>query len=253
MTGQHGASASEGLLLESRTTFVLDGLRIPRFNLAMLFFIDCNMQCLAQFLFAFLAVDQKRLYILKRTGRQNVAGDVRLVHPHRLIRLSGECLQILIIKMRHNCSIVPYLGDGRQTLASTTPFVPILSPMPRIFRSLGFALEGLLHALKRERNLQLFAVGYVAVLLIAVMLPLELWEWIAILVSGGAFMAVELFNTALERLTDAVDALPKEAGNTKLHGSMKAAKDVSAAAAFVSLITAAITIILILGPKILVQ
>ncbi|MEK7562836.1 MAG: diacylglycerol kinase family protein [Patescibacteria group bacterium] len=125
--------------------------------------------------------------------------------------------------------------------------------MPRIFRSLGFALEGLLHALKRERNLQLFAVGYVAVLLIAVMLPLELWEWIAILVSGGAFMAVELFNTALERLTDAVDALPKEAGNTKLHGSMKAAKDVSAAAAFVSLITAAITIILILGPKILVQ
>ena len=125
--------------------------------------------------------------------------------------------------------------------------------MPRIFRSLGFALEGLLHALKRERNLQLFAVGYVAVLLIAVMLPLELLEWIAILVSGGAFMAVELFNTALERLTDAVDALPKEAGNTKLHGSMKAAKDVSAAAAFVSLITAAITIILILGPKILVQ
>ena len=125
--------------------------------------------------------------------------------------------------------------------------------MRRIVRSLGYALEGLLHALKRERNLQLFAVGYVAVLLIAVMLPLELWEWIAILVSGGAFMAVELFNTALERLTDAVDALPKEAGNTKLHGSMKAAKDVSAAAAFVSLITAAITIILILGPKILVQ
>lgn len=125
--------------------------------------------------------------------------------------------------------------------------------MQRILKSFGFALEGLLHALKRERNLQLFAVGYVAVLLIATMLPLELWEWIAILVSGGAFMAVELFNTALERLTDAVDALPKEEGNTKLHLSMKAAKDVSAAAAFVSVITAAITMVLILGPKLLAR
>lgn len=122
--------------------------------------------------------------------------------------------------------------------------------MQRILKSLGFALEGLLHALKRERNLQLFALGYVAVLLIAAILPLELWEWIAILVSGGAFMAVELFNTALERLTDAVDALPKEASNTKLHGSMKAAKDVSAAAALVSFTTVVITIFLILGPKV---
>ncbi|OGJ58158.1 hypothetical protein A2881_00085 [Candidatus Peribacteria bacterium RIFCSPHIGHO2_01_FULL_55_13] len=125
--------------------------------------------------------------------------------------------------------------------------------MVRILKSLGFALEGLLHAIKRERNLQLFTVGYVAVLLIAAMLPLELWEWIAILVSGGAFMAVELFNTALERLTDAVDALPKEAGNTKLHLSMKAAKDVSAAAALMGLATAVITMVLILGPKLLMK
>src|SRR3989338_2634670 len=100
--------------------------------------------------------------------------------------------------------------------------------MVRILKSLGFALEGLLHAIKRERNLQLFTVGYVAVLLIAAMLPLE-------------------------RLTDAVDALPKEAGNTKLHLSMKAAKDVSAAAALMGLATAVITMVLILGPKLLMK
>lgn len=123
--------------------------------------------------------------------------------------------------------------------------------MVRIWKSLGFALEGLLHALKRERNLQLFTIGFVAILLFSSTLPLDRWEWVAILVSGGAFMAIELFNTALERLTDAVDALPKETGNTALHTSMKATKDVSAAAALIAFATVVLTIVLILGPKFL--
>lgn len=63
-------------------------------------------------------------------------------------------------------------------------------------------------------------------------------------------MAVELFNTALERLTDAVDALPKEKANATLHHSMKAAKDVSAAAALVGFTTMVVTIVLILWPRI---
>ncbi len=121
--------------------------------------------------------------------------------------------------------------------------------MRRIFRSFGFALEGLIHALTRERNLQLFVAGFIVVLLVASRLPLERWEWIALLVSGGAFMAVELFNTALERLTDAVDALPKEEGNRALHASMKATKDVSAAAALVGFVTVIVTILIILVPK----
>ena len=121
--------------------------------------------------------------------------------------------------------------------------------MPRILRSLGFALEGITHALKQERNLQLFAVGFIVVLIIASQLSLERWEWIALLVSGGAFMAVELFNTALERLTDAVDCLPKEHANASLHASMKATKDVSAAAALVGFVTVIVMIVLILVPK----
>lgn len=123
--------------------------------------------------------------------------------------------------------------------------------MLRIFRSLGFALEGLMHALKQERNLQLFTAGFIVVLMIASKLPLERWEWIALLVSGGAFMAVELFNTALERLTDAVDALPKEQANASLHVSMKATKDVSAAAALIGFLTVIVTNLLVLLPKVI--
>ncbi|MBM3301141.1 MAG: diacylglycerol kinase, partial [Deltaproteobacteria bacterium] len=74
---------------------------------------------------------------------------------------------------------------------------------------------------------------------------------VALLVSGGAFMAVELFNTALERLTDAVDALPKERANASLHASMKATKDVSAAAALVGLVSVIVTLLIVLVPKVM--
>jgi undecaprenol kinase len=120
-----------------------------------------------------------------------------------------------------------------------------------MLRSLGFALEGLTHALRVERNLQLFSAGFIVILIVALSLHLARWEWIALLVSGGAFFAVELFNTALERLTDAVDALPKERANASLHASMKATKDVSAAAALVGFVTMVAVILLVVGTKIL--
>ncbi|TSC59254.1 MAG: diacylglycerol kinase [Candidatus Peregrinibacteria bacterium Greene0416_62] len=120
--------------------------------------------------------------------------------------------------------------------------------MFRIVRSLGYALEGLKHALIHERNLQLFVLGYAAVLVCATTLSLERWEWTALMVSGGAFIAVELFNTALERLTDAVDSLPRESANVLLHHSMKAAKDVAAAAALAGLAVVAMTVLLVALP-----
>jgi diacylglycerol kinase len=120
-------------------------------------------------------------------------------------------------------------------------------------RSLGFACEGLVHALLYERNLRLFALGYCLVILIGLELPLLRWEWVALFVSGGAFAVIELFNTALERLTDAMDHLPKETESSAPHRSMKAAKDVAAAASLVGLLTVALTVLLVLGPHVLVR
>lgn len=120
--------------------------------------------------------------------------------------------------------------------------------MRHILRSLGYALEGFFHAMIREKNLQLFILGYAAVLLFAKTLSLERWEWTALVISGGVFVTVELFNTALERLTDAVDSLPKESANALLHHSMKAAKDVAAAAALTGLVVVAMTVLFVLLP-----
>lgn len=103
-------------------------------------------------------------------------------------------------------------------------------------RSFGFALTGLKHAWKKERNLRLFAKCYVLVLIAGVCARLLAWEWIAVLATGLGFMVVELLNTAIERLTDALDSNRKLDGTTGFHPLLKAAKDVAAGASLVCLV-----------------
>lgn len=122
--------------------------------------------------------------------------------------------------------------------------------MGRIITSFGHAVEGLRHAFRHERNLRLFTVGYALLLLLSTFLPLAAWEWTALILAGGLFFSVELLNTALERLTDAVDHARRSQGDSSLHAGLKATKDVAAASAFVSLCAAAAVIALVLIPHI---
>lgn len=102
-------------------------------------------------------------------------------------------------------------------------------------RSFGFAFTGLRHAWKKERNLRLFAKCYVLVLIAGFYFRLLIWEWIAVLGAGLGFMIVELLNTAMERLTDALDANRKLDGTTGFHPLLKATKDVAAGASLICL------------------
>jgi len=103
-------------------------------------------------------------------------------------------------------------------------------------RSFGFAFTGIKHAWKKERNLRLFAKCYVLVLIAGLYFRLLTWEWIAVLAAGFGFMTVELLNTAIERLTDALDANRKLDGTTGFHPLLKATKDVAAGASLVCLV-----------------
>lgn len=103
-------------------------------------------------------------------------------------------------------------------------------------RSFGFAIAGLRHAWKKERNLRLFAKCYVLVIATGLFFRLLAWEWIAVLAAGLGFMTVELLNTSIERLTDALDANRKLDGTTGFHPMLKATKDVAAAASLMCLI-----------------
>jgi len=115
-------------------------------------------------------------------------------------------------------------------------------------RSFGFAMDGLRHAWKRERNLRLFAKCYVLVLIAGLFARLLTWEWIAVLATGFGFMIVELLNTAVERLSDALDHNRKIDGTAGFHPLLKVAKDVAAGASLLCLFLVFATLALVFYP-----
>ncbi|MSR87167.1 diacylglycerol kinase family protein [Candidatus Peribacteria bacterium] len=119
--------------------------------------------------------------------------------------------------------------------------------MRSYIQSLQYALEGLFHALSRERNLKLFTALYLISLMIAVALRLTVIELALVIFTGGIFLAVELINTALERFTDAFDVHSKS-----IHtGAIKATKDIAAGASLVCAVTWGVILLMIFVPKVL--
>ncbi len=89
-------------------------------------------------------------------------------------------------------------------------------------KSLGYAWSGLRRLVKEERNARIHLVASLAVLIVCFLLPLSSSEWLWILLSIALVWMAELFNSAIERLTDL--ASPER------HPLAGAAKDFSAAA-----------------------
>lgn len=120
-----------------------------------------------------------------------------------------------------------------------------------MWKSFGYACEGLLHAFQHERNLRLCTLGFGALVLLLIPLALASWEWVTILLAGGTLLAVELLNTALERTIDVIDEHRKALQNGEdIHMGLKAAKDVAAAASLASLVTLIVIVGIIIGSKI---
>lgn len=91
---------------------------------------------------------------------------------------------------------------------------------------LGFAIAGWRLAYKEERSLRthvLFALA--AGIALLVMQPPAIW-WALVIVVCALVIATELVNTALERLTDHL--------HPAIHPSIKAVKDIAAAAVLVA-------------------
>jgi diacylglycerol kinase (ATP) len=99
-----------------------------------------------------------------------------------------------------------------------------------LLRSFGFAIAGLLWALRRERNLQIHAAITVVVVVLGFSVRLAPWEWCAVLLSCGLVWLAEMLNTALEVLADAVTKEPNEL--------IRRAKDAAAGAVLVAAVMA---------------
>lgn len=125
--------------------------------------------------------------------------------------------------------------------------------MPRkILWSATHAARGLRFACHTERNLQLFLLAYIpAFIVAATFFTLDRFELLWLITTGGAFLSIELINTSLERLADAVDDHCKSAHQSHCFAAVKHAKDIAASASLMSLTVTIITFITILLPHVI--
>jgi diacylglycerol kinase len=111
--------------------------------------------------------------------------------------------------------------------------------MKRFLKSVTYAINGLLSALKTERNLRIDIAAMLIAIAFGFYLKLSIITWGLITLVIGFVLVAELFNTAIERLGD-------EAANGVQKQLIKRAKDIAAAGELLSALTALILGILFL-------
>lgn len=97
-------------------------------------------------------------------------------------------------------------------------------------RSFGYAFSGLWRLFREEANAKIHLFAAVVVMVGGAWCHLSRLEWALVAFAIGLVIAAEAFNTALERLADAV--------KPEKHPLVGAAKDIAAAAVLACAITA---------------
>lgn len=108
---------------------------------------------------------------------------------------------------------------------------------PSFLRSLGYAIEGFMTAVKTERNIKVMLVAGILTVIAGLVAKLQLISWALIAICIGLVIFAELCNTAMEAIVDLA--------TQELHPLAKRAKDIAAASVYVLSITAAIVGILV--------
>ncbi|MEK4969224.1 diacylglycerol kinase family protein [Cytobacillus sp. FSL R7-0696] len=109
--------------------------------------------------------------------------------------------------------------------------------------SFYFAFIGVITALKAERNLKIHFVMTVLVIFFGIIFELTKTEWLLISFAIAGMIALELMNTAIERVVDLV--------TTEQHPLAKQAKDIAAGAVLIYAVLTVIIGLSIFLPKIL--
>lgn len=114
---------------------------------------------------------------------------------------------------------------------------------PPIYKSFGYAFEGIFTCIRKERNMKIHCVVSVLVIIAGILLNISAVEWCICLVLFGLVMSLELVNTAVEAVVDLV--------TQEYRPLAKIAKDTAAGAVLVAAIMAAIAGCIIFVPKLI--
>lgn len=105
-----------------------------------------------------------------------------------------------------------------------------MSKKRSVAKSFGFAFEGLKEAFRKEPNFRVHILLAILAVVLALYLGFSYTEWIILLATIAIVIVSELINTAVESLVDLV--------SPEIKDEAKVAKDVLAAAVFVSALLA---------------
>ncbi len=111
----------------------------------------------------------------------------------------------------------------------------------KLYKSFGYAFEGIFNTVLHERNMQIHSVVTVLVVIFGFILHISLAEWMVCLLLFAQVLSLELVNTALEAVVDLA--------TTERRPLAKKAKDAAAGAVLISAIIAAILGGIIFFPK----
>jgi diacylglycerol kinase (ATP) len=101
---------------------------------------------------------------------------------------------------------------------------------PSILESFNFALEGVIHVLRTQRNMRIHFLIAAGVLIAALAFDVEKLELIALLIAISFVLVAEMINTAVEAAVDVA--------STSFDPLAKLAKDIAAGAVLISAVNA---------------
>lgn len=112
-----------------------------------------------------------------------------------------------------------------------------------LLTSFKFAIQGIFGPITKERNYRIHLVATLLVVLLSIYFKITAIEWLAVILTIGAVLSLELVNFAVERTVDLVT-------DDKYHVLAKQAKDAAAGAVLIMAIVAVIVGCIIFIPYI---
>lgn len=112
-----------------------------------------------------------------------------------------------------------------------------------MLKSLTCAIKGITETLKSERNIRIMLVCFALTVAAGFIFGISGGQWAAVLLCSGGVLALEMINTAIERLTDLV--------TEQRHPLAEKAKDIAAGAVLVFSAAALIIGLIIFLPYII--
>lgn len=104
--------------------------------------------------------------------------------------------------------------------------------LPKTSRSFRFAVQGVINLFRFENNARFHLIAAIVAILAGFFFQISAIEWALLVTQVALVWAAEAFNTALEKLADAV--------STEYHPLIKATKDLAAGGVLIVAISAVV-------------